>query len=374
MRNAIRVWVIFTLSEEFMEKSLFCQAGPRALAHIRERGLAPEDVRLILGASGAAKWLGIKGLDAAIFGEFLANIDTPITLWGTSIGAWKLAAACRKDPVAAFDLLADNYIHQYYKKGDGRREVDLEAQRIVDAFLPDEAIEEILASERFRLNFSVVRCKGGLASDEMFLMLSGLGKAFLTNLKDRSRFIACFDRMLFCDARDDGTFNIEMKGAVPVVLTRENFREALLATGSIPIVMSAVTDIPGAGPGTYRDGGLVDYHPIPPEPLNGGIVLYPHFYPEVTPGWFDKKFPKRRATPEELSDVLLLSPSPEFVASLPHGRIPDRKDFKRFAGDDAGREKFWKTAAAETRRLGDAFLEAVSRGRLADIVVPMKTY
>lgn len=354
-----------------MKKSLLCQAGPRALARIRERGLAPQDVRLILGASGAAKWLGIKGLDAAIFGEFLADVDKPVTLWGTSIGAWKLAAACRKNPVAAFDLLADNYIHQYYKKGDGRREVDLEAKRIVGAFLPEESIEEILHSERFRLHFSVARCRGGLASDKVFPMLLGLGKAFIGNLKGREGFIAGFDRVLFCDARGDETFNLEIKGATRVGLTRKNFRAALLATGSIPIVMSAVTDIPGAGPGTYRDGGLMDYHPMPPAPLDEGIVLYPHFYPEVVPGWFDKKIPKRRASPSDLSDVLLLSPSPEFVASLPYGRIPDRKDFKRFVGDDAGREKFWKKAAAETERLGEEFLEAVTQGKLADIVVPM---
>lgn len=354
-----------------MKKSLLCLAGPRAYAHIREKGLASQDVRLILGASGAAKWLGIQGLDAAIFGEFLARAEKPITLWGTSIGAWKLAAACRKDPVAAFDLLAYNYIHQYYKKGDGRREVDSEAKRIVDAFLPGEAIAEILSSERFRLHFSAVRCKGWLASDEPFKLLAGITGAFFRNLKGRRNFIACFERMLFSDARNDGTVQLEMDGYTRIPLTGENLRQALLATGSIPVVMSAVSYIHGAGPGIYRDGGLVDYHPMPPEPLGEGIVLYPHFYSEVVPGWFDKKMPKRRATPEDLSDVLLLSPSPEFVASLPYGRIPDRKDFKRFAGDDAGREKFWKTAAAETRRLGDEFLEAVTGNRLAEIVHPI---
>lgn len=354
-----------------MRKSLLCQAGPRALAHIREKGLAPGDVRMILGASGAAKWLGIKGLDAAIFGEFLANVEKPVTLWGTSIGAWKLAAACRKDPLRAFDALADNYTHQYYKKGDGRREVDLEAQRIVNAVLPEEAVDEILSSQRFRLNFSTVRCKGALASDKVPEMLCGIAKAFFLNLKDRSKFITYFDRTLFCDTRGGATLDLEIKTATRVALTRENFRPALLATGSIPIVMSGVTHIPGAKDGMYRDGGLLDYHPIPQEPLDEGIVLYPHFYSHVTPGWFDKRIPGRRATPEDLSDVLLLSPSPEFVASLPHGRIPDRKDFKRFAGDDAGREAFWKKATAETTRLGDEFLEAVTTGKLAEIAVPM---
>jgi hypothetical protein len=39
-----------------------------------------------------------------------------------------------------------------------------------------------------------------------------------------------------------------------------NLRQALLASGSIPMVMEGVRDLPGAGPGTYRDGGLLDYH------------------------------------------------------------------------------------------------------------------
>ncbi|MDY0163175.1 patatin-like phospholipase family protein [Desulfobotulus sp.] len=354
-----------------MKNSLLFLAGSRAHARIREKGLGPEDVRLVLGASGAAKWLGIHGLDAAVFGHFLARRTTPLPLFGTSIGAWKLAAAARRDAQAAFDFLADAYIHQYYKKPVRRKDVDQEALRIVDAFLPRSAIEEILSHPLFRLHLSVIRCRGGLASENPLALGWGLGLAYAVNLKGRIPYVRRFDRVIFHDGREHSLVQGAFGGAEAVPFSPENLRPALLATGSIPFLMSGVSEIPGAGSGVFRDGGLVDYHPLPPQPLDGGIVLYPHFYPEVTPGWFDKKMPRRRASSMDLADVLLLAPSPEFVASLPYGRIPDRKDFSRFEGDDAGRLRFWKKAVAESRRLGDAFLEAVETGGIRDCLRPL---
>jgi hypothetical protein len=51
-----------------------------------------------------------------------------------------------------------------------------------------------------------------------------------------------------------------------------------------------------------------------------------------------------------------VSPSRDYLAALPHGKLPDRKDFARFAGDDAGRQRYWRQAIAESDRLGEAFL------------------
>ncbi|MDX1298270.1 MAG: patatin-like phospholipase family protein, partial [Pseudomonas sp.] len=67
-----------------------------------------------------------------------------------------------------------------------------------------------------------------------------------------------------------------------------------------------------------------------------------------------------------LQDVLLLAPSRDYLARLPHGKLPDRKDFSRYLGDDAGRERYWRTAMSESRRLGDEFLELVESGRLGE--------
>jgi hypothetical protein len=91
-------------------------------------------------------------------------------------------------------------------------------------------------------------------------------------------------------------------------------------------------------------------------------VLYPHFTDHIVPGWLDKILPWRRARGEWLENVVLVSPSPEYVAKLPYGKLPNRSDFKRFAGDDEGREKYWRTAIGESERLGEAFLRIVEAG------------
>ncbi len=117
--------------------------------------------------------------------------------------------------------------------------------------------------------------------------------------------------------------------------------------------------------GTYRDGGLLDYHLDLPY-SGDDVVLYPHFTDKVIPGWFDKALPWRRGSPDRLQDVLLLAPSREYLARLPHGKLPDRNDFKRYMGDDQGRQAYWRKAMEQSRRLGDEFLELVDTGRLGE--------
>ena len=101
-------------------------------------------------------------------------------------------------------------------------------------------------------------------------------------------------------------------------LSEANFKQALLSSGSIPIVMEGVSDIDGIE-GTFRDGGIIDYHlDIPFLPSeDDGLVLFPHFYQHITPGWFDKHL-KRKANPKHMENVVLVSPSQAFVESLPY--------------------------------------------------------
>ena len=93
-------------------------------------------------------------------------------------------------------------------------------------------------------------------------------------------------------------------------------------------------DIAGAPPGAYWDGGITDYHlhldhATLRDDAAPALVLYPHFQNTVVPGWLDEALNRRhRATPQ-LNNLVLLSPQPEWVASLPNGKLPDREDFKR---------------------------------------------
>ena len=353
-----------------MSRNLLFLAGHRAYERIRSQGLSADDVRMVVGASGAAKRLVLHGLESAVFGIWFSGRAKTLHLYGTSIGSWKSAAAAQGNPQEGFDRLAHAYILQRYEGGITPDSIACEVKRITDAFLPDGKPEEILRHPYCRLHFSAVRCRGLLASDKRGRQTAGLIFAWLANRISRNLYRRMCLPTLFYDPRTPPPFlaNREFPGgAFP--LSGENFKEALIASGSISCIMKSVRRIPEVRSGAYRDGGLYHYHPAFDFLMEGeGIVLYPHFYDRVTLGWFDKKLPSRMANGKILADVLLLAPSPSFVADLPHGRIPDRRDFARFAGRDKERISFWEKAVAMSRKLGEEFLEAVDSGKIKELV------
>ena len=96
-----------------MRESLTLRAGPHAYRLIRERGLRAEDVDIMPGASGGAKWLVLAGLDRYLFGEFLAAPRTrPMHLIGSSIGSWRMACLAQRDPIAALGRGHRAYIYE----------------------------------------------------------------------------------------------------------------------------------------------------------------------------------------------------------------------------------------------------------------------
>ena len=150
-----------------------------------------------------------------------------------------------------------------------------------------------------------------------------------------------------------------------IQLTEANFDPALQASCSIPFVLRAVHDIPGAPPGAYWDGGITDYHlhldyaHAPREESNtgAGLVLYPHFQQAVVPGWLDKSLKWRHGATDFLDNMLLLAPNPDLVQSLPKGKLPDRSDFTHYGNDLPGRVKAWTAAAKASEQLADEFRE-----------------
>jgi hypothetical protein len=131
-----------------------------------------------------------------------------------------------------------------------------------------------------------------------------------------------------------------------------------------------VRDIAGAPAGNYWDGALIDYHLLLPysrltrQRANAGrIVLYPHFNNYVTPGWLDKHLPWRRAPRAHawLDDVLLIAPTPAFLATLPNAKLPDRQDFYRYGADHAARIRAWKSAIGECGRMAEAAMRWLER-------------
>jgi hypothetical protein len=354
--------------------ALTVRAGPRALEAIRRGGLDPAAIEIVPGAAGGAKGLGIAALDRVIFGEWLPGAPRLRHLVGASIGAWRFAAACRKDPVAALAAFADEYTRQCYPKRPSRRFVSDCARTMLKALFAGHE-EHILAHPFHRLHIVTVRGRWPLTRDSSFATPLGFGIAAMANVLGRRHLARFIERTVFLDPRDHppfvtvgamtaadgGSIRFDAFHTHIVGLSAHNLGNALLASASIPLVLEGVADIHSAPPGIYWDGGIVDYHLHLPYHHAQGLVLYPHFTDHIVPGWLDKGMPWRRARGAWLDNVILVAPSREYLAGLPHGKLPDRRDFARYAGDDEGRMRYWRKAIAESERLADAFLEFARR-------------
>jgi hypothetical protein len=356
-----------------MTDDLVIFAGRTAYRHIRKNGLSPNDIDLVLGASGAAKWLVIYGLDAALFSRWFAHRKDPLPVLGTSIGAWKFAAAAQNDPVRALSALKHAYIHQYYQGRVTPAQVSRESGRIMASFLDPARVDEILDHPFLRIAFGAVRCRYLLASGHRIPQILGVAAGAALNRISRNLNRLYLERVVFHhDGFDTGGVDFSGFPTRCVPLAPGNFQSALTASGAIPYVMEGVTDIAGAPSGMYRDGGILDYHPaFALTPGHKGFVLYPHFYPHLIAGWFDKKHPGRRVTGAVTDRMILVAPSDRFISRLPFGRIPDRKDFIRLKGQDAKRVDAWETVADLSRNLGETFLDITRTGRIQDLVRPL---
>ena len=347
--------------------ALQVHAGPTALRHLREHGLAPADVRAIPAAAGGPKGLALLPLDGYLFGDWLAGVRHTVHLLGGSIGAWRMAAACLPEAQAALAQLAEDYITQTYPHEPGRmptaRTVTQHFSRHLQQRLGERGAQ-VLGHPRFRLRVIAGRGRRLLhRPGRVGLPLGWLG-AFTANAMGRRHLGGWMERVVFSDPRDALPLSLCDFATHRVDLTPDNLAPAVLASCTIPFMMQAVQDVPGAPPGTYWDGGITDYHlHLDYRPMAPGLVLYPHFQSRLVPGWLDKPWKRRHRPTAALDNLVLLSPSAEWVARLPNAKLPDRGDFKRYGEDEAGRQRDWRRALAESQRLADEFAQLVAGGR-----------
>lgn len=345
-------------------------AGRTALQRLRSDGFDKDAFTVMAGASGSAKWLVLGGLDRALATHFVAGRRNKLFLVGSSIGAWRSCCHAQADPLAAFDRFEQAYFEQRYSPQPPAEEVSRVTRGILATVLGTQGAAEVLSNPIARMNIVAVRARHLAASEIPWVQKTALGLAALANVVSRRTLSLSFERTLFHDPRDRAPFmDPDLFPATTVALSRENLAPALMATGAVPLVLEGVESIPGAPPGLYRDGGITDYHFDCPLSGEDGLVLYPHFYPYLVPGWFDKMLKWRRAGPHALDRTVILCPSESFVASLPGGKIPDRKDFWAFEPEE--RLRRWRIAVAESRRLGEEFSALVESGELAARAEPL---
>jgi hypothetical protein len=340
------------------------RAGPRALRHVRERGLTPGDIGCVPAAAGGPKGLALIPVDRLLLQHGWLPEASPVELIGASVGAWRMAAVAQADPFDALDRVQHAYVHeQCYSARPTPLEVSTVCRRIARAARGD-------APARWRpgvtLGIITARARGPLHDRESRL---AFGRAVLSNAISRARLASYLERVVFHAGPGPSVFDgaaFDPFDLVRVALDATNAEDALLASGTIPLLAAPVQDIANAPQGRYWDGALIDYHLLLPYPGSIGtdrIVFYPHFNDYVTPGWLDKHLPWRRSPRAHpwLDDVLLVAPSPAFLATLPNGKLPDRQDFYAYGPDQPARIRAWETAIAECGRFAEAILQWMER-------------
>jgi hypothetical protein len=351
--------------------ALCIRAGHEAMVHIRQNGLQPQDIDIIPGAAGGPKGIGLCGLDEAIFADFLPSAPVQVasqrTCFGASIGSWRFAAIAAHGGRHGPQRLAEMYTNMQFSNKDKVPDVTRRCQDMLEQLI-DGKMDTLLHHPWMQLVVVVVKSRHIFASDHVIPLGLALAGVFGSNMLSRRANRLFMQRgfaysnpahnpLPLMDNQEFFTHHLS--------LNAENAMHLLMASAAIPAVMSAVRDIPLVPKGSYRDGGLLDYHLDLPY-QSKGLLLYPHFSDRIIPGWFDKSLRWRKANAHNHQRTVLISPSPEYLASLPLGRLPDRSDFVRFAGNDAVRKTYWQQSVAESQRLGDEFLELIEKENISE--------
>jgi hypothetical protein len=343
-------------------------AGPVAMQTLKQQGLRPQLFTQLLAASGGPKYLAIAGLDKYLFGEFFKQRRTPLYTLGASSGAWRLACLAQRQPLEAYGRLEDEYIGQRYETRPSPDEVSSRVKAMIRGILGADGAAELVDNEMIKTHFIVCRGRHLNRMPGRLPLALGLGLTAGANLLSRRTLGWHFERLVFSQQAEESPFaGLRDLPSRQARLTRDNLDEVMLATGSIPWVLAPVKRITGVAPGHYYDGGITDYHLDLPLSHAPGLTLYPHFSASVTPGWFDKALGWRRAG-VNYANALVLAPTPEFIASLPYGKLPDRDDFRRL--DTNARMQYWREASRCSELLADELATVIASGNVVARLEP----
>jgi len=345
--------------------ALDIRAGSTATRLIQQNGLYAEQIDVIPGAAGGPKGLGLQGLDRAIFANFLPQSPKRRTLIGSSIGSWRFASILAWGAEKGTERLAELYTHLDFPQKAKRNEISQICAEMLQNLLADRA-DKLLTDPDYHLTIISAKARHLFQSDHNLALLTSIAGIVGSNAIARKHCQYFMQRVIsqppheqqFRVTPDDFETHYQ-------TLNHENLQAWLMASASIPGVMNAVRHIPHAPTGSYRDGGLIDYH-LDLDFHSKGIVLYPHFVNQIVPGWFDKMWKSRQSNPNNQARTLLISPSAEYLKRLPLGRLPDRKDFTLKGMTRQKRIQLWQQCIAESQRMGDEFLELQQQQKFAE--------
>ena len=339
-------------------RALAVNLGKEAARQIEREGWSADLFSLLLGASGGPKWFILGHLDRLLFGDFLQRGTRPLSTLGSSIGSWRHSCLPLRDPVAAINRLEQGYLYQQYASKPTIHEVSAVSRGILKELLGENGPADLVNHPRIQTHIVTARGRWPAAAQSTPLLATAMGAAALGNTVSRDLLKLHFQRVVFhTGTTPNPGLALHDFSTGYCSLREDNIEAALHASGSIPFVLTGEKDIPGAPRGQYWDGGIIDYHFDLDQHRGDGLILYPHFSVNVIPGWFDKFLPWRKAAIGEIDHLVLLCPSEEFIADLPHGKIPDRSDFSRMTHEE--RLRYWQQCVERSKALAEEFAELV---------------
>jgi hypothetical protein len=342
-------------------RALSVYLGREAARQIGREGWSPDLFSLLLGASGGPKWFILGHLDRLLFGDFLQGSTQPLSTLGSSIGSWRHSCLAMRDPVAAIDRLEQGYLNQHYAGRPTALEVSTVSRDILDNLLGESGRADLVNHPRIQTHIVTARGRGPAGAQSTPLLATAMGAAALGNAVSRHLLKLNFQRVVFhTGTAPNPGLALDDFGTGYCHLREDNIERALHASGAIPFVLTGERDIPGAPRGQYWDGGIIDYHFDLGQYCGDGLILYPHFSDSVIPGWFDKFLPWRKAAIGDIDKLVLVCPDAEFIADLPHGKIPDRSDFNRM--DHEQRLRYWQQCIERSKALAEEFAELLAGG------------
>jgi len=346
------------------------KAGKKAFELIREKGFDFNRVKTYVGPAVGPRWLIAAGFDLTLMERGLLGRSYPTLLTGASAGAFRLAAWLQPEPGKSYRRLMEAYINADYKRKDSPRKLLGEMEKIINSYLETDALPFALTHKKYRLAIVTARARNLAASEKQWVQKLGVGLAFACNALSASLLRLFYEQVVFFYSPIPPKFCLtgEFKGKT-VPLNIANFKSAVLASGTIPLVIGGVRNIYGAPTGIYRDGGLFQYHFNQFYPAReGDLTLFFHHQESLTPGWLDKKLKCRRVPGSYLENAVMVFPTEEFVGSLPNGKVPDRDDLAELIDKPDVRKKRWRKAVELSSGLGEQFVELVESGRIREAV------
>lgn len=340
-------------------RALELRVGKTAAKRLETEGWHADLIDGLIGASGGPKWLILGRMDRVLIADLLAMRSKPLDAVGSSIGSWRHAAMAQPDPIEAYDRFETAYLTQKYKsKKPTVPEITEVALWLMRSLLGESGERHVAEHPWLRSHIVTARGKGLNARQPSKRLIAGMGAAALGNALSRSTLPASFQRVVFASQQATPLSPL-LDGFTTqyVDLSEANVFNALMASGAIPYVFEGVYEIEGAGKGAFWDGGIIDYHFDLQRLPKDEVWLYPHFSNRTTVGWFDKFLPWRSDQQVSADQLIMICPTDEFLASLPFGKIPDRRDFGKIP--ESVREPYWQTCVDESQRLADEFSELI---------------